>query len=180
MKRRLLNLLTALSLLLCVAVVAMWVRGLWVVDRFYRRTVHTNEAAHTTDSWVFTSGRGVVSVIRQRHVTDLANDPPRPYRGYDTFSPNEIRLVGDGFASKLGFHWFRDSDLQLPPEFSLRGVRLPYWLFFVVTATPPALWARHALFRRRHRPGMCPACGYDLRATPGRCPECGRAPAANA
>jgi hypothetical protein len=33
--------------------------------------------------------------------------------------------------------------------------------------------------QRQHRRanGLCPECGYDLRATPGRCPECGWAAA---
>ena len=43
----------------------------------------------------------------------------------------------------------------------------------------PALawWAAWARRRRRSKPGHCPSCGYDLRATPERCPECGAVPA---
>jgi hypothetical protein len=51
-------------------------------------------------------------------------------------------------------------------------VGVPYWLACSLLASLPAFrWIQ----RRRREPtaGLCPACGYDLRATPDRCPECG-------
>jgi hypothetical protein len=46
----------------------------------------------------------------------------------------------------------------------------------VVPTLLPTLWLlRRRRVRRRIRRGLCPACGYDVRASPGRCPECGSA-----
>jgi hypothetical protein len=51
---------------------------------------------------------------------------------------------------------------------------LPLWFVVVLFGTPPVLWVRARRRRRRaSAAGLCPGCGYDLRATPGKCPECG-------
>ena len=46
-------------------------------------------------------------------------------------------------------------------------------LLLLPAARSRALW-RLRPANRRCQAGLCPACGYDLRATPERCPECGR------
>jgi hypothetical protein len=57
-----------------------------------------------------------------------------------------------------------------------RIVIVSMWLPVAFLATTAALGqraARRALQADRRARGLCPTCGYDLRATPGRCPECG-------
>ena len=89
--------------------------------------------------------------------------------------------------------------LPAAPDRWTIGPDSPYWLMLntteihlpsagviAVTAILPSLfvigwlWLLPARLRRNRaaRLGLCPDCGYDLRATPGRCPECGRAAAA--
>ena len=58
----------------------------------------------------------------------------------------------------------------------LIAIAIPHWLVTLLLAVLPALYLGAAILSRSHRAGLCPKCGYDLRATPDRCPECGALP----
>ncbi len=62
-----------------------------------------------------------------------------------------------------------------PIQIPIWRVCLPLYFLFI-----PAIWQMigYGLRRRRNRfrVGVCPRCGYDLRASPDRCPECGEVP----
>jgi hypothetical protein len=55
---------------------------------------------------------------------------------------------------------------------SYTSIRIPYWaIFALLLAIPVArMWRR---LSAKSRPGHCPKCNYDLRASKDRCPECG-------
>ena len=172
MRRRLLNRLTVLSLLLCVAVLASWAVCF--------RTPHSLPLyrSGTERRLMFVGGWVQAWNTRRLDVTHLRPDSSRTWWPVDlgrTEWPPVKRLVA-----------FRGS--EVPVEVPASGgryvrtgieahvVAVPHWLVagLLVAAAPGAF--AFVSSRRRHRraaAGLCPRCGYDLRATPGRCPECG-------
>jgi hypothetical protein len=73
---------------------------------------------------------------------------------------------------------------DLARQVNYRLVAVPYRLAFAVAALPLAALPVPSVLSRlrrcgRLRRGLCPLCGYDLRATSGRCPVCGAEAGAN-
>ena len=173
MRRRLLNVLTALSLLLCVAVVALWVRSYRLADSVEWRDSRGWRSVRSARGYV------VVGLL----VADWSGSrehfhAPRYQR--DGASPPYNWLLemngspGDTLADwgRWGFEWHERRNAG---RGTLNAVAVvPFWSLALATAAPPAAWAlARWRSRARYRRGLCAVCGYDVRATPDRCPECG-------
>jgi hypothetical protein len=170
-KRRLLNYLTALSLVLCVAVIGLWVHSRSTATRLARLHGHVDRS--------LTSDSGRIVLITGWS----ADDVPSPLWRLHTARPgywggSHLRAE----AGLLGFGWADAVYSDSRGTVRQHQYWLPYWSLACVTAAMPlaratrrlAAAARSRLTRRRERRrGLCRTCAYDLRATPDRCPECG-------
>jgi hypothetical protein len=148
-RRRLLDFLAVLSLLLCVAVVALGVRS-------YRRT----------DAAWYANERSTFGVNSETgRVLFVLGKGPFPPLGFDTYSGRPQAPLWHGVKHLVVFRAFESGNGSWT-------VQVPHWFVAALAAAPPALWLRRRRADRR-RAGLCTRCGYDLRATPEKCPECG-------
>ena len=171
MTRLLLNLLTALSLLLCVGAVALWVRSYWPsrgVELGMVRLRHSVGAYRGTIYDSVADGRTVVPI----HIPAFDSDG-NPIANIAVVPLEPPPQVAGVSWEKSSGRLRRISDTQLGVETCYR-LQVPLAYPAAAAAILPVGWSlsrrRH---RRRARRGACSRCGYDLRATPGRCPECG-------
>jgi hypothetical protein len=144
--RILLNALTVLSLLLCVATVVLWVRTAVgpQVDLFTTITATRSYGLGTEH------GGRIIGFLQQERPTYRADDPADVQIGRGSF--RYLRITSRGMR-----RW---------------NLVLPLWCLAGVAAAMPAVRLARR-WRRRRPPGLCVTCGYDLRDTPDRCPECG-------
>jgi hypothetical protein len=165
--RGFLNGLTALSLLLCVATVVL---SLWSYRYGLFLSRYDGEAARVRDVFV-KRGRVEYSSVKCRP-EDLDYLPTFLGLGYCVqpehyFGPVETcehEFAGFGYGACPKPNWSPREVLWVSP----------LWFLFTLAAILPAVRLQR-LRHRKHRPGLCPTCGYDLRATPQQCPECGTA-----
>ena len=185
MTRRLCTVVSAISLILCVAVCVVWARSEWEIDQVFSQTA-------SGPAWWLKSMTGRCRICWCEHSdgTDqlLRTCYPLPsFRPLNWEYPNGWEYleyppaITSGWEH-VGIRYARGNAVRF---LGAPQVRPRYWetefpyhdaAGFFAALTTPWLIRRTtvAIARRRHRTrGRCQGCGYDLRATPDHCPECG-------
>lgn len=189
------RLLTALSLLLSVAVLVAWVRGYWSWDTVFAGRDATDALTYRRAHFVVHSTSGEILIHYWRSFVFIETELDRGIEWEYGFR-SQLPFNSGSFASELSIIW---REREWGESFSKHGslflgrstraredgtwardfyVVFPCRLAAIVFAALPS-WRFMAWWPQRRRrllatrQGCCRSCGYDLRASPDRCPECG-------
>lgn len=198
MRRRLFTILSALSLILCIATCVQWARSQT------RREFGVFESGRTGIRIEAPHGglHLMVTVRRKasfpRHYLSLFHTVQEimiedfEYFFSRDWIPEPQFTEHLGFAASMAegrFHRHATTglafnnidlgpDMSKPADYRYWCLATPYWAMILLLAIPPTVrvfrWRKRLLANSSDR---CLCCGYDLRATRGRCPECGTVPA---
>ena len=176
MRARLVSLLAAVSVGVCLITATLWIES-------YRQTRSVRYSHHRFECLILID-RGLLQadlLAGDSGDRGLAWDDYRRMAAYgrDTLNAfcrppwNRFGFGTRTYARSVGGGFMRG------PQIPGRAVFVPLWFVAVATAPAPLLWLKGRRRRKRREAGnLCVSCGYDLRATPDRCPECGAVPRA--
>jgi hypothetical protein len=205
MRRKLLTIVAALSLVLSAAAAILWVRSYWRADVIAFRAIEAADGGaitHRSRQAVSSSGRLSVAAGTTQHIPTGAVGPrllvvrasPQSQGWSYGVSPAPFAFPRstpqfDALGVRGAWRPEREMDGR---NYNMPGTRartggmfldVPHWLVVLIGLALPAWWwllRRRGLLRlHRLSHGLCVSCGYDLRESPpgGRCPECGTVPA---
>jgi hypothetical protein len=197
LRRRLPNLLTGLSLLLCAAAAGVVACSYWTAHSFtWGRWDYAGDRTWQTN-WFVTVASGELRAERNWSTTTweseerarvlAARSPPAAFFRHRSERARRPVARDGSVWRRLGFAWDHTSGTDtysmsaqpkgwLTSSYDRLELAAPIWPG-LLCAIPPGLWlirrVRRLRARRNTRRGLCASCGYDLRATPDQCPECG-------
>jgi hypothetical protein len=172
MRRRLFTILSALSLVLCLATCVLWVRSYRAYDGISRDVNITGPST------------GILSISGRLIVYHFASDYPNPPKAKWEIGPADPVQMPDlakmydfsdfpHFWNRIGFVVNRYLTMEGPVT-AWDTASVPDWFVLAIWSFLPVIVVlRHLRRQRRVSTNACVVCGYDLRATPNRCPECG-------
>jgi 4-amino-4-deoxy-L-arabinose transferase-like glycosyltransferase len=192
MRRRLFTLVSAVSLVLCVATCVLWVRsyyatvevsavaipgvGQWDL-KWQEGEMQARDARYDADYDAFLYERKRLRELAERLSAELrmlAELPTMPDEGDSEYCEKANR-----YAKTLDLYDGLSGNGPMWKDYSHGEFRL--WQVTAAKAVLPSVWitawfVRLRWRRKRLASSLCSRCGYDLRASPGRCPECGAEP----
>jgi hypothetical protein len=188
--------LAVLSLVCCLATVALWIKSYsnvntvsWATEKlggatwFTRRSLLRNIRGTLEASIEWNAGSLPLFSTMEQRGSYFVDYLPVGQVHWKTYTLRQSAPNGRvTFMQKLGFEY--NLEVLDRPNRIVREVHakrylllgIPHWLAAILLGLWPGIsMARWIGARgsRRESAGRCRQCGYDMRATPMRCPECG-------